>query len=81
MALANAIYTESYFVACEGGYVDEAENDGDVYTKEEMLEFLWDLLAAFRIGTNLQKKKTCPIQGKLTRSRKIRVGLTILTTK
>lgn len=81
VALANAIYTKSYFVACEGGYVDKEENDGDVYTKEEMLEFLWDFASCMQDWNKFAKEKICPIQEKLTRQKKILVGLTILTTK
>ena len=61
VALANAIYTESHFTACKEGYIDEAEKDGDVYTREEMLEFLWDFASCMWIGMNSQRRKTCPM--------------------
>lgn len=80
-ALANAIYTKSYFVACKGGYVDEQRMTATFTQKRKCWNSCGILLAARRIGTNLQKKKICLIQEKLTRSKKIRVGLTILTTK
>lgn len=60
VALANAIYTKSHFVACKGSYVDEAENDGDVYTKEEMLEFLWDFAGCMQDWNKFAKEKDLP---------------------
>jgi hypothetical protein len=44
----------------QGGYVDEAENDGDVYTREEMLEFLWDFASCMQDWNEFAKEKDLP---------------------
>lgn len=59
VALVNDIYTEGHFVTCEGGYIDEVEDDG-VYTKEEMLEILWDFASCMSDWNGFAKKNDLP---------------------
>lgn len=51
---------KSHFTACKEGYIDEAEEDGDVYTREEMLEFLWDFASCMRDWNEFAKEKDLP---------------------
>lgn len=58
-ALANDIYTEGHFVACKCGYIDEVEGDG-VYTREELLEILWDFASCMWDWNEFAKRKDLP---------------------
>ena len=56
IAMVNDIYKEqSQFVACKGGYTDTIMEDG-VYTREEILELLWDF-ASFVYDWNSYAEK------------------------